>query len=265
MAGLINITQPPSLWGLEMGLEIKRFFAYAITRAMLLSGAVLVGLLLSCELLAAVGIDAQVISPLSIVLVGCSIAAVVYCRFSLNVFGVRGLAAEGDSQHAKSCVVLVAIGAAMIFWLSTLRGSGTGLAIIAPGVIMMEEVIFRGLPLILLRRFRTSSAGRIGIAVVFSASFAALHVSPFVAMFADRFLFSLFALVLAIKSQSLWLSILYHLIANIVAMSVAAPFYNESQAWLYIPIDLAIFGLVFTVILSNEIKGTVSERTSVRI
>lgn len=248
-----------------MGLEIKRFFAHAITWAMLLSGAVLVGLLLSYELLAALGIDGQVISPLSIGLVGCTIAAVAYCRFSFNVFGVRGLAAEGDPQQAKSCLVLVAIGGAVILWLSTLRGSETGPAIIAPGVIMMEEVIFRGLPLILLSRLRTSSTGRVGIAVVFSTFFAVLHISPFVAMFADRFLFSVFALVLAIKSRSLWLSILYHLIANIVAMSVAAPFYNESQAWLYIPIDLAIFGLVFTMISSKENKGIVSERTSVRV
>jgi membrane protease YdiL (CAAX protease family) len=248
-----------------MGKEIKRLLAHGITLAVLLNVAVVLALGLSYEALAAANVDPRLITTLSLIICGCAAIALSAARFKVNLLDAGQPMTIGGLLHAKRCAALVAGSTIAIVWIGIQGGSDFLTAAAGPAAVLMEEVIFRGLPLVLIYGMAASRTTQIGITIVFSLTFASLHLSPLAVMYVDRFLFAVLAVLLAVHFRSIWPAFLYHLLSNITAASVAAPLHNDHQAWMYIPIDLALFLLVFIMCSRTITKRIVSERTSVKL
>ncbi|MFJ5955354.1 type II CAAX prenyl endopeptidase Rce1 family protein [Paenarthrobacter sp. NPDC092416] len=248
-----------------MGKEIKRLLAHGITLAVLLNVAIVLALGLSYEALAAASVDPRLITTLSLIICGCAAIALPAARFKINMLNPGQSGTTNGALHVKRCAALAGCSTIGIVWIGIQGGSDFLTAAVGPAAILMEEVIFRGLPLVLIYRMAASRTTQIGIAIVFSLTFASLHLSPLAVMYADRLLFAVLAVLLAVHFRSIWPAFLYHLLSNITATSIAAPLHNDHQAWIYIPIDLAIFLLVFIMCSRTITKRIVSERTSVKL
>ncbi|MFK0003162.1 CPBP family intramembrane glutamic endopeptidase [Paenarthrobacter sp. NPDC090520] len=233
---------------------IKRLFTNAIAVATLLSGTVVVGLVLSYLVLWAAGVADEFIVPIALGIVGGLAMAIGYFRFHFNPLTVGSLGETKWRIHA----VLVAVGAVVLVLMNVLHESQLPLALTAPVVVVLEEIIFRGMPLSLLSRLQCSSGVRIGVVFVFALAFSVLHVSPFVSMFLDRLVFAVLAQTLAIRWQSLWPSVIFHLFSNAIALSAAPP-QNEGDCWFFIGIDFVLFFLMYMMSALIRSMGPISE------
>jgi membrane protease YdiL (CAAX protease family) len=130
--------------------------------------------------------------------------------------------------------------------------------------VLLEEFIFRGVPLIFLLRTQDSPLTLWTIMVISSLTFTALHYSPLQIMYLDRFVFSCLALLVAVKFNSLWPPVLYHALANIVATASEAVLYNHAYAWVYIPLDVVLCAGVY-LFCSRMSMGQVSQIGPVKV
>jgi membrane protease YdiL (CAAX protease family) len=163
---------------------------------------------------------------------------------------------EFRNPDLRPCLALASLGLAALVALSAGPAGGYLVGLTAPVSLLLEEFIFRGLPLAFLLRSRDSARSRWAVIIISSLTFSGLHFSPLPIMYLDRFVFACLALVIAVKFNSLWPSVLYHAVANITALTTSEFFFRPSYAWMYIPLDILIFAAVFLFCSKSSIKRT---------
>jgi hypothetical protein len=81
---------------------------------------------------------------------------------------------------------------------------------------LFEELLFRGLPFLILiwgRRLRRPVL--VAGVVLTSSVFALLHPSPNISVFVDAFVLSLLAFGMLVATHSIWPAIAFHIVANV--------------------------------------------------
>jgi membrane protease YdiL (CAAX protease family) len=234
---------------------MRRLITHAVTRAVLAYAGVTLVMALSYELMPVhvLGEDLSMAVTLAVVACLLVLPALTSRRFCLlRAFRIPVAGADRPRVRASLfAAMLVLLALALLILLD----EGDPLAAsTAPISVMLEELVFRGLPLALLLGMKTSLKGRMGVVLVSSLTFAALHFSTLPIMYVDRFIFACLALLLAFKFESLWPAVLYHALANIAALVTADQMYRQGYAWLYIPLDITIFAVVFLFCSKTTIR-----------
>ena len=203
----------------------------------------------------AMGNDASTAVALAAVACLLLVPGVVNSRVRfLWVFRIRGH--EPAQRDQRACLAVAAAGLVVLMLLTAATGRGYLAAVTAPASLLLEELIFRGLPLALLLRAQDSAKTRWAVVIISSLTFAVLHFSVIPVMYLDRFVFACMALCLAFKFNSLWPAVLYHTVANIAALATSDFLYRPEYAWLYIPLDILIFAAVFLFCSTSSIRRT---------
>lgn len=236
---------------------MKRLIRHAVTRAVLAYAGVTLVMALSYELMPVhvLGEDPSMTVSLTVVACLLVLPALASRRFSLlRAFRIPVAGPDLTGLRAwLSAAVVMLLALALLILLA--EGDPLAAAT-APISVVLEELIFRGLPLALLLGVKSSLKGRMAVVLVSSLTFAALHFSTLSIMYVDRFVFACLALALAFKFESLWPAVLYHALANITALVTADLMYHPGYAWVYIPLDITIFAMVFLFCSRSTIRQT---------
>lgn len=231
---------------------MNRVFALPAARAALVFAGVTLALALGYALVPVTLWGADVSMTVTLAAASCLVllpAAVGRRQRVLRVFGFR-------RPDLRPCLAVASLGLAALVPLSAGPAGGYLAGLTAPVNLLLEEFIFRGLPLAFLLRSRDSAVSRWTVIFISSLTFSGLHFSPLPVMYLDRFVFACLALVIAVKFNSLWPAVLYHAVANITALTTSEFLYRPSYAWVYIPLDILIFAVVFLFCFKSSIRRT---------
>lgn len=234
---------------------MKKFFAHGAAKPALAFAGVTVILAISYELLPAevLGDELSMIVALSVVAFLAVITALVRrlprLRRVLRVYRPRLDAPDLRVCRLAALTSLVGLAVFVLF------ERGMPLAAVAAFVgVLLEEFIFRGVPLVFLLRAQDSPVMLWAIVVISSLTFTALHYSPLQIMYLDRFVFSCLAMLLAAKFDSLWPPLLYHALANVAAIVSERFLYNHAYAWVYIPLDVVLCAIVYLFCFKTSMR-----------
>ncbi|MDQ4502374.1 CPBP family intramembrane glutamic endopeptidase [Sinomonas sp. ASV322] len=124
------------------------------------------------------------------------------------------------------------------------------LGLIGISAALFEEVIFRGLPLLIILRESCAPLASGGIILLTSIAFSSLHPSLHPVMYVDRLVFSVLAFHLATATESVWPAVAYHLFSNSAAIALVYSFEDASE-WAILIADLAIFVGIRTIVATS--------------
>lgn len=236
---------------------MRRLITHAVTRAVLAYAGVTLVMALSYEMMPVHVLGEDLSMAVTLTVVACLLVLPTLASRRFRLLRAFRIPVAGPNLTglwawlSAAAVVLLALALLIL-----LAGGDPMAASTAPISVVLEELIFRGLPLALLPGVKSSLKSWMAVGLVSSLTFAALHFSTLPIMYVDRFVFACLALVLAFKFESLWPAVLYHVLANIAALVTADLMYLPGYAWLYIPLDITIFAMVFLFCSNSTIRRT---------
>lgn len=236
---------------------MRKLLSHPAAKAVLVFAGITLALVCAYGLLpvGAMGNDASTVVALAAVACLLLVPGAVDSRVRfLWVFRIRG--PEPARRDQRACFAVAAACMVVLMLLTAATGRGYLAAVTAPASLLLEELIFRGLPLAFLLRAPESAKARWAVIFISSLTFAVLHFSAIPVMYLDRFLFACMALCIALKFNSLWPAVLYHAAANIAALATSDFLYRPEFAWLYIPLDILIFAAVLLFCSTSSIRRT---------
>ncbi|MEA5456075.1 CPBP family intramembrane glutamic endopeptidase [Sinomonas sp. JGH33] len=186
-----------------------------------------------------------------------SLAAVV----TLEALGRSPMDMFGRSRSSR--VLALAVGGSMLILVGMcfavrMPADSRSIMLLLPGAFF-EELLFRGVPLLVLIRRNQAMPVTVGGVVVASIVFAMLHPSQHVGTYVDTFVFSLLAFCIALVARSLWPAVAFHVVANIAATSVASPLNgSDERGLLFVFVDFGLF--VGTWIVTSAMYKIVHRR-----
>lgn len=236
---------------------MRKFFTYAATRAFLAYSGVTLVMALSYELMPVHVLGEDLSMAVALTTVACLLVLLGLAGRRFTILRALLVDREGiDAPDLRACLSAAAVGLVILALFIYFEDRDPLAAATAPASVVLEELIFRGLPLALLLGTENSLKGRGAVVFISSLTFSALHFSPLSVMYLDRFVFACLAVLLAIKFGSVWPAVLYHAFANIAAIVTTDFLYRPGYAWLYIPLDIVIFAMVFLFCSQSSTRHT---------
>lgn len=219
---------------------------YPVTMIVFSTSAICTLLAIIDAILVPIGVPEESVIALSVSLTALLTVA------SLEGFGCYPMEVFGRSQGEK-LLALIAGSLMLVIVGGCVAGLTTpdlrAKLLLGPGAYF-EELLFRGVPILLLARGGHSTRAKVGGAIVASIIFSIMHPSAHVVMYLDMVVFSLLAFWMAFASRSLWPAVAFHLLANFAAITVASPLYGSDTRGLFVLVDFALFLIVWLLALA---------------
>lgn len=188
------------------------------------------------------------VASLAVTATIATIAVGVAGEGPFQLFGRTRIVRRLGIASGLVALVLVAGSAAMDLSEGELR------TLLLVPAALFEEVLFRGVPFMILNSGRKPGVSIIFLGVVLTSTvFALLHPSPHLSVFFDAFMFSLLAFGMLAATHSIWPSIAFRIVANVTAVTFPTALFGPEASISALILDAGL-GVLILAILAFWLK-----------